>query len=70
LSGLAAVVSPSPAASTSSSPHPWLVGDRRRVVTDPHAPYFGTELAERSLVPDEGARKGSLGYDRWARASQ
>ena len=29
--------------------------DPRRVVADPHAEYFGTELAERSLVPDVGA---------------
>lgn len=45
-------------------------GDSRTVVTDPHAHYFGAELAERSLVPDEGARTGSIGYDDWLRASR
>lgn len=29
--------------------------DPREVVADPHATYFGSELQERSLVPDEGA---------------
>jgi uncharacterized protein YbjT (DUF2867 family) len=40
-------------------------GDARRVVSDPHATYFGTELAERSLVPDEGAELGSIRFDDW-----
>jgi uncharacterized protein YbjT (DUF2867 family) len=31
-------------------------GDPRLVVADAHARYFGTELDERSLVPDGGAR--------------
>ena len=40
-------------------------GDPRRVVTDPHARYFGTELEERSLVPGDGARLGKTRYEDW-----
>ncbi|MEU2288356.1 SDR family oxidoreductase [Streptomyces sp. NPDC013178] len=38
--------------------------DPRSVVSDPHARYFGSELAERSLVPDDG--KAELGEVRFA----
>ena len=34
--------------------------DPREVVTDPHARYFGAELDERSLVPDDGAHLGAI----------
>jgi uncharacterized protein YbjT (DUF2867 family) len=44
-------------------------GGGRTVVADPHARYFGTELAERSLVPADGARLLPTTYDEWARAS-
>ncbi|MFI0454158.1 SDR family oxidoreductase [Actinomadura sp. 6N118] len=42
--------------------------DLREVVTDPHAPspYFGSELSERTLVPDDGAVLGELRYGDWA----
>ncbi|RAY12871.1 NmrA family transcriptional regulator [Actinomadura craniellae] len=39
--------------------------DPREVVTDPHARYFGTELGERSLVPDDGATLGEVKYADW-----
>lgn len=42
-------------------------GDPHRVVTDPHAPYFGAELSEESLVPGEGARLGEVRYADWLR---
>jgi uncharacterized protein YbjT (DUF2867 family) len=42
-------------------------GDPRKVVADPHAHYFNTELTERSLVPGEGARRLPTTYDEWAR---
>jgi hypothetical protein len=42
-------------------------GDTRKVVADPHARYFDTELGERSLVPDDGARILPTSYDEWAR---
>lgn len=40
-------------------------GDSREVVTDPHAHYFGAELRERSLVPDDGATLGEIRYQDW-----
>jgi uncharacterized protein YbjT (DUF2867 family) len=43
-------------------------GDSRVVVADPHARYFNTELSERSLVPDDGARLLPTTYGEWARA--
>ncbi|MDP9842809.1 hypothetical protein [Streptosporangium lutulentum] len=39
--------------------------DRRSVVADPHARYFGTELGERTLVPDGGAALGQIRYRDW-----
>lgn len=39
--------------------------DPREVVADPHAPYFGTELSERSLVPDDGAQLGDQRFEDW-----
>lgn len=39
--------------------------DPREVIADPHAPYFGTELSERSLVPDDGALKGETRFEEW-----
>ncbi|MBZ4018304.1 SDR family oxidoreductase [Streptomyces purpurogeneiscleroticus] len=44
--------------------------DPRTVVPDPHARYFGSELAERSLVPDDGrARPAATHFDDWLRRS-
>ncbi|TWD72023.1 uncharacterized protein YbjT (DUF2867 family) [Kribbella amoyensis] len=40
--------------------------DPRDVVTDPHAKYFGAELAERTLVPAGDATFGDLTYGDWA----
>ncbi|WP_248964837.1 SDR family oxidoreductase [Sphaerisporangium perillae] len=39
--------------------------DPREVVTDPHAPYFGAELGERTLVPGDGAILGETRYSDW-----
>ena len=39
--------------------------DPREVVADPHAPYFGTELGERSLVPDDPATLGATRFEKW-----
>ncbi|MFK8845037.1 SDR family oxidoreductase [Streptomyces sp. Ac-502] len=44
--------------------------DPRAVVPDPHARYFGSELSERSLVPDEGsARLATIRFEDWLRTS-
>jgi len=42
--------------------------DRRSVVADPHALYFGGELRERTLVPDENATIGKIRFDDWLTA--
>jgi uncharacterized protein YbjT (DUF2867 family) len=39
--------------------------DPRHVVADPGARYFGTTLAETSLVPGEGARLGEIRFEDW-----
>jgi len=40
-------------------------GDKRTVVSDPHARYFGTELKGGELTPGDGARIGPTGFDTW-----
>jgi uncharacterized protein YbjT (DUF2867 family) len=40
-------------------------GDPREVIADPHARYFGTELEQRSLVPDANALLGETHFDAW-----
>lgn len=39
--------------------------DKRKVVADLHARYFGTELREESLVPGNEARIGQTRFDAW-----
>ena len=39
--------------------------DTREVIADPHARYFGTELNERTLVPEGSARLGEIRFDDW-----
>ena len=39
--------------------------DPREVIADPHAPYFGAELSERSLVPNNGALLGETRFEDW-----
>jgi uncharacterized protein YbjT (DUF2867 family) len=43
-------------------------GDSRPVVTDPHAPYFGSELQDDSLVPVGPAELGRIHYAEWSRS--
>ena len=43
--------------------------DPREVVVDQHARYFGTELGERSLVPDDGALLGETRFEDWLKKS-
>jgi len=40
-------------------------GDTRRVIGDPHARYFGTELHGGELTPGDGARIGKIDFDAW-----
>jgi len=39
--------------------------DPRRVVVDPDAEYFGTKLADNSLLPGEGAVLGETRFEDW-----
>ncbi|MFI1864018.1 SDR family oxidoreductase [Streptomyces jumonjinensis] len=39
--------------------------DPRTVVTDPHAPYFGTELQETTLLPGPDARIAETRFADW-----
>ncbi|MGI5171555.1 SDR family oxidoreductase [Spirillospora sp. CA-253888] len=43
--------------------HAWE--DKRVVVTDPHAHYFGAEMREGDLVPGDGATLGEIKYADW-----
>src|SRR5262249_26914696 len=43
------------------------MNDHREVIADPQAKYFGTELTERSIVPDEGAQLGETRFEDWLR---
>ena len=43
--------------------------DARRVATDIHALYFGTELGGRSLTPGSGARIAPTRFEDWLRQS-
>jgi uncharacterized protein YbjT (DUF2867 family) len=39
--------------------------DPRKVTTDVHAYYFGTELNDQSLTPDDHARLGPTRFEEW-----
>ena len=43
--------------------------DRRQVVADPHARYFGAELGERSLIPAGAAQLGTIRLQEWLNQS-
>jgi hypothetical protein len=35
------------------------------VIADPHAPYFGAELSEHTLVPGNDARLAETRFEDW-----
>lgn len=39
--------------------------DRREVITDVHARYFGARLNDRSLTPGDHPRLGSIRFEEW-----
>ena len=43
--------------------------DPREVVADPHARYYGVQLSERTLVPDDGAQLGETRFADWLKHS-
>jgi uncharacterized protein YbjT (DUF2867 family) len=40
-------------------------GDARKVTTDAHARYYGVEVDDQTLVPDDDPRLGSIGFSEW-----
>ena len=44
--------------------------DPREVMTDPHAPYYGIAVSERTLLPGADARIGDTRFDDWLSHSQ
>ncbi len=43
------------------------IDDRRQVIADVHARYFGAELSDRSLTPRGSPRIGSIRFQDWLR---
>ena len=43
--------------------------DPREVITDSQAGYFGITPGERTLLPSEGARLGTMRFDDWFKNS-
>lgn len=43
--------------------------DSRKVTTDAHAKYFGTEVDDQSLVPKAKLRLGQTRFDEWLKRS-
>jgi uncharacterized protein YbjT (DUF2867 family) len=39
--------------------------DPREVISDRHAPYYGIQVSERALVPDNDARLGEARFEDW-----
>ena len=44
--------------------------DPREVITDPHAPYYGIAVSQRTLLPGDHARIGNTRFDDWLSNSQ
>ena len=42
-----------------------MTQDKRKVIADAHAPYFGVELDDRSLVPGDNPRIGATLFVDW-----
>jgi uncharacterized protein YbjT (DUF2867 family) len=43
--------------------------DTRTVITDPNARYYGIEVNDRSLTPDDHPRIGPTRFEEWLRRS-
>jgi uncharacterized protein YbjT (DUF2867 family) len=43
--------------------------DPHEVIADPQARYYGIQVSERSLVPGDGARLGSIRFEDWLKES-
>ena len=43
--------------------------DPREVISDPHGRYYGIQVSERTLVPNDDARLGETRFEDWLRAA-
>jgi len=43
--------------------------DPREVISDPNARYYGIQVSERTLVPNDGARLGETRFEDWLKQS-
>jgi uncharacterized protein YbjT (DUF2867 family) len=43
--------------------------DPREVISDPHGRYYGIQVSERALVPDDTAQLGETHFDDWLNQS-
>jgi uncharacterized protein YbjT (DUF2867 family) len=43
--------------------------DPRKVIADPHARYYGIQVSERTLVPNDGAQLGQTRLEDWLKQS-
>ena len=41
------------------------IHDPRKVISDPHARYYGIQVSERALVPNDGAQRGETRFEDW-----
>ena len=39
--------------------------DPRKVISDPHGRYYGIQVSERTLIPDDDARLGETRFEDW-----
>ena len=44
--------------------------DPREVISDPHARYYGIEVGERTLVPNDDARLGETRFEDWLHSTK
>ena len=44
--------------------------DPRQVTTDPHAPYYGIAVSQRTLLPGDHAQIGNTRFDDWLQNAQ
>lgn len=43
--------------------------DPRKVISNPHARYYGIRVSERTLIPEDGARLGNTRFEDWLNQS-
>ena len=44
--------------------------DPREVISDPHARYYGIQVSERTLVPNDDARLGETRFEDWLHSTK